>query len=317
MKKLRYFFEAAVVRFAAWLFPRLPRRLALMLARGCGSLACLADSRGRHTAMENLRCAFRGEKSEAELRRIARASYQNFARTFIDLFWSASLSRENWERHVRVRIDDPDAEAVARESGAVWVTPHFGNFELVSLIWGFRDFHFTVVAQDFKNPALTEIFKRLREHSGHTVIPQRSAMLRLMKTLQKRGHAALLTDLNIKPERTAAAIRCFGLRTCVPTLHVMLAQRFGLAIITGVCLPLPDGTYEARIFKAIRPTETDDPAAIAQQCWDYFEKAIRQHPECWLWMYKHWRYLPSAEKDPAYPDYANPNKAFARLSGGS
>lgn len=313
MTKLRYFFETALVASFAWLVPRLPRRVILMLARGVGRIACLADSRGRRTARQNLRAAFEGKLSEAEVRRITLGSYQNFARTFLDLFWSAALTPENWQQHVSIRMDDSEAEAKARATGAVWVTPHFGNFEFVSLIWGFRGIEFTVVAQDFKNPAITAIFKRLRENSGHTFISQGNAMLKLMKALKRQGHAGLLTDLNIKPGKAATVIECFGLKTCVPTLHVELARRLGLSIMTGVCLPLPDGRYEVQIFEAIQPGPEDDVTVLTQRVWDHFEKAIRKHPECWLWMYKHWRYMPGTERDPRYPEYANPYGPFLTM----
>lgn len=297
----------------AWVLPRLPRRVIMMIARGLGALACLADSRGRRTARQNLRAAFKGQLTDPEVRRITRGSYQTFARTFLDLFWSSKLTAENWPRYVRIHHGAEAAEAQARETGALWVTPHFGNFELASLFWGFRDFHFTVVAQDFKNPALTAIFRRLREHSGHTVISQQGAMLRLMKTLKRQGHAGMLTDLNVTPGRAATVIECFGMKTCVTTLHVQLAQRLGLSIIPGVSLPLPDGRYEVHVFPAIRPTPEDSPALIAQQVWDHFEAAIRKNPECWMWMYKHWRYMPGAARDPAYPGYANPSRLFMDL----
>ncbi len=313
VKTIRYFLETSLVRAAVWIIPRLPRRLILLAARAIGALAYLLDARGRATALENLRAAFRDEFTPAERRRIARRSYQNFARTFLDLFWARGLNRANWQNHVTIRSDAETAEQQARETGAVWATPHFGNFEFVSLVWGFRDFQFTVVAQDFKNPGLTAVFRDLRQHSGHVVITQEGAMLRLVKSLKRQGHAALLTDLNIKPGRAATVIDCFGLKTCVTTLHVTLAQRLGLSIITGVCQPLPDGKYDVQIFSAIRPQPEDDPAVVAQQVWDHFEAAIRRHPECWMWMYKHWRYLPGEERDPAYPAYANPSGAFRKL----
>ncbi len=313
MKKLRYFFETALVASAAWILPRLPRPVIMALARGVGRLACLIDARGRRTARQNLRAAFGGSLSEAEVRRITLGSYQNFARTFLDLFWAQALTLENWGRHVSIRLDDPEAEAKARASGAVWVTPHFGNFEFVSLVWGFRGVPFTVVAQDFKNPGLTAIFKRLREHSGHMVISQDNAMLKLMKALKRQGHAGLLTDLNIKPGRAATIIDCFGLKTCVPTLHVELARRLGLSILTGVCQPAADGTYQVRIFEAIKPGPEEDVQALTQRVWDHFEKAIRAYPEGWLWMYKHWRYLPEMNRDPSYPEYANYHQGFAAM----
>ena len=114
MKKLRYFFETALVASAAWILPRLPRPVIMALARGVGRLACLIDARGRRTARQNLRAAFGGSLSEAEVRRITLGSYQNFARTFLDLFWAQALTLENWGRHVSIRLDDPEAEAKAQ-----------------------------------------------------------------------------------------------------------------------------------------------------------------------------------------------------------
>ena len=313
MKKLRYFCETVVVAFAAWLLPKLPRSLILGLARGIGSVAYFLDARGRQTALENLRVAFPTEYTLAERKRIARQSYQVFARTFLDLFWSSALTPKTWEQHVSIQMCDAQAEAQARETGAVWVTPHFGNFEFVSLIWGFRGIPFTVVAQDFKNPGLTAIFKKLREHSGHSVISQENAMLRLMKALKRKGHAGLLTDLNISPGKASTSIRCFGLQTCVPTLHVQLAMRLGLSIMTGVCQPLADGRYQVSIFEAIRPQPDDDVTILTQRVWDHFEKAIRANPESWLWMYKHWRYLPNRGQHLNYPAYAKPSRKFTAL----
>lgn len=314
MKKIRLTIETAAVAFAAWLFPRLPRRIVLVIAQGAGALVYLLDSRGRQTAHENLRVAFAREGiSPEQVRRIALGSYQTFARTFIDLFWAARLTKENFHDFVHIRHEDVSAEELARRRGGIWVTPHFGNFELISYVWGFRGFPFVVVAQDFANPALTAIFTRLRQGSGHTIIPQRGAMLRLMKTLSSQGHAALLTDLNIKPGKMAAALRCFGLLTCSTTLHTSLAQRLNVPVISGTCAPLSDGSYLIRINRAFEPSAFATPADMAQAVWDVFEERIRETPEAWLWMYKHWRYLPSRERDGSYPAYAHYWKEFAKL----
>jgi lauroyl/myristoyl acyltransferase len=316
VKKLRYFLETALLETVAWILPKVPRSLLMALSRGAGTLAFYLDRGGRQTALENLRCALGDRYDDARRRRIAKGSYQTFARTFLDLFWSAKLTKETWQPFFDIHIPQPQIEERVRETGGVWVTPHFGNFELISMVWGYRGFPFTVVAQDFKNEALTRLFRRLREHSGHTIIPQENAMLKLVKTLKRKGHAGLLTDLNIVPGKAAAAIRCFGLWTCVPTLHVELAKRLGLSIITGVCRPLPNGRYEARLFEVIEPRPEDDTREIAQRVWDDFESVILEHPEGWLWMYKHWRYTPhpkGAGRDPDYPFYSNPSPSFREM----
>jgi Kdo2-lipid IVA lauroyltransferase/acyltransferase len=314
VKKIRLALETAVVRLTVWLLPRLPRPLILAVSNAVGGAAYALDWRGRNTALENLRAAFGKDGiTPAQARRIACASYQTFTRTFLDLFWSAKLNKENFRDFIEIRIEDPSVEEDARQHGAIWVTPHFGNFELVSYVWGFRGFPFVIVTQDFKNPALTSIFKKLREGSGHTIISQEGAMLRLMKTLSRHGHAALLTDLNIKPGKMAAALRCFGMLTCATTLHASLSQRTGVPIISGVCLPLPDGGYRVSVHRALHPKDFSSPAAMSQAVWDLFEKHIRETPEAWMWMYKHWRYLPTPDAAPDYPAYANYWKVFRQL----
>jgi KDO2-lipid IV(A) lauroyltransferase len=315
LKKLRYIFEIKLLDLAVWLLPRLPRHLLMVLSRLLGTLAYWVDKRGRTTALENLRCAFGDQYTMAQRRRIARSSYQVFARTFVDLFWSPQLTADNWRQHFDI-ITDAASEERARQNGAVWVTPHYGNFELISQIWGFRGFPFTVVAQDFKNPAITHLFKRLREQSGHTFISQDNAMIKLMKALKRKGHAGLLTDLSIPPGRAATAIQCFGLWTSVPTLHVELAKRLGLSIITGVCRPLPDGRYEAHLFEGIEPGPQENTREMTQRIWNIFEQEIRKHPECWLWMYKQWRYRPVGQHGvphPDYPFYSNYSEALAQM----
>ena len=316
MKKIRTALETASVRLAVWLLPKIPHSVVYTISQVLGFIAYVVDVRGRETAWENLRAAFRQEGiNEGQVRRIALGSYQTFTLTFLDLFWSARLTKENFARYFRIRFDDTSVEELARQKGMIWVTPHFSSFEMVSLLWGFRGFPMVVVAQDFKNPALTEIFSKLREGSGNKIISQDGAMMRLVKTLARKGYAGLLTDLNIKPGKLAVALDCFGLQTCVTAVHTQLAMRLKVPIVGGVCLAHPDGLYDAHIHRALRPEDYKSPKEMAQALWDEFAKDIRKTPEAWLWMYKHWRYLPGKDidRDPRYPAYANALRAFREL----
>ncbi|CAN5844529.1 hypothetical protein BH11VER1_BH11VER1_23220 [soil metagenome] len=314
VKKIRYLLETAVLRAAVRFLPGFSRPVLLFLSKAAGAIAYLADYRGRTTAHENLRVAFAKENiTPRQIRGIALASYQTFARTFLDLFWSLSLTKENYKEHVLIDFEDPSSERNAHETGALWVTPHFGNFEMVSLAIGFRGVRFTVVAQDFKNPALTELFTRLRRGSGHVIIPQEGAMLRLMKDLKRKGHAGLLTDLNIRPNRTATVIECFGLKTCATMLHTSLSMRLGLPVFTGLCFPLEDGRYRLELSPPLNPKDFSTTEEFTQVIWNRFEEDIRKTPEAWLWMYKHWRYLPGNQDDARYPKYSNPNRAFEAM----
>lgn len=314
-KSLRYRLEWFGLALLAWLIPLLPRRGAHWLGQGLGAVAYLADYRGRGTAHENLRAVYGDELSEKERKRVAFQAFQNFARTVIDQFWSPRLTAENYERYCRVEMVDPEAIERAKETGAIWVTPHYSNFEWIALMMGFRGYEFTIIAQDFKNPHLTAIFRRNREGSGHQVIPQQRALIRLLKNLKSGGHAAFLTDLNIRPSKAATVIHCLGFQTCVTALHTELMRRTKLPVIPGIAIPKPDGTYVMRGLKPLEITESMSDQEIAQACWDAFEPFIREHPAPWLWMYKHWRYLPEDKSEAAkYPAYAQRSKKFDKLA---
>ena len=304
------------MKLLARLMRSLPRHAGLAFTRVVGVLAYLADARGRGTALENLRMALPG-LSWAERHRVVRRSYQNFARTFGDLFWCKTIQRDDWQRHFVFDLAEPDALERAQAGGAVWVTPHFGNFEMSSLVWGYLGMRYTIVAQNFKNPALTDLFTEAREVSGHDVIPQQSAMLRLTKALARGSNAGFLTDLNVKPGRAASVIECFGMKTCVTTLHVLLAQRLKLPIQPALCLPLEDGRYQVKLLPRFSPSSETLPKVVAQQCWNLFEQEIRARPDLWMWMYKHWRYLPEEGQREHYPEYANVSKDFAKLLAAS
>lgn len=308
-KKIRYKLEWVGLAFLYFTIPLLPRRLAHGLSRLLGSIAFLADKRGRETALENLNLIFGKEKSPEEIREIARDSYCHFAQTVIDQFWSRRVNAENYETYCEVAPDDPEAVEEALETGAIWVTPHYGNFEWIALMMGFRGYKFTIVAQDFKNPSLTEIYKKNREISGHEIISQRGAIRKLLTNLKSGGHAAFLTDLTIKPSKPATIIKCFGKMTCVTAIHAELMKRTGLSVIPGICIPKPDGTYLIRGFKKLTFGPDDTDQSIAQQCWNVFEPVIRENPAPWLWMYKHFRYIPEGQEE-NYPSYARMNEKF-------
>lgn len=312
-KKIRYKAEWLGLVILSALIPRLPNSWAHGLGVWLGDTAYRVDKRGRTIALENLKLIFGEEKPDSEIETVARDSYRSFAKTVIDQLRSSRLNRENYDEITILKSDHMDAIDAAKDTGAIWVTPHYSNFEWIALIMGFRDYKFTIVAQDFKNEALTDLYRQNREVSGHEVIPQKNALIKLLRTLKNRGHAAFLTDLTIKPSKAATVIECFGKKTCVTAIHAELQKRTGLPVIPGICVPLPDGRYEMRGYKPLQFGPDDNEQTIAQACWDVFEPVIRENPAPWLWMYKHWRYLPSRDEEDQYPSYARYSPRFEEM----
>jgi lauroyl/myristoyl acyltransferase len=315
-KKLRHRLECLGVALLARGIPRLPRRACVWLGNALGVIAYRVDRRGWAVALENLACVFGKTLPLAGRERIARASYRNFLRTMLDLFWSANLTPENWRTWIEPVGFGALKERLDRESrGAIFVCVHQGNWEWASLTFGFLGLPTTIVAENFKNPGLTASFNALRERTGHAIIPQENSLLRMLKIVKRRGATGMLIDLNLRPTQAATIVEAFGpdgLKMCVPVLHAVLAQRANALFVPVETQPRADGTCRVIAHPGVEIPASAALHEIAQHCWDACEPFVRARPEEWLWAYKHFRYAPK-DATRAYPAYANHSAKFEKL----
>jgi len=276
------------------------------LARFVGAIAFLLDRRGRQVAEANLEAAF-GTMDRAKRRRIARQSYQSFARTVLELFWAPNFTPEILQKYVRTE----GVEHYEAGEPTIYVCLHASNFELLSLAQAPVIGSGIVVTQNFRNPLLGRIFDRLRASTGHTIIPQERAMMRMLRHLKAGGYFNAVVDFNLDPREASVIIDQFeGLKACVTQIHAALALHTKARIVPAECHAEPDGTYRLVHHTPIFVGPNDTPAQIAQRCWDVLEPYVRENPQYWLWSYKHWRYRANDETGSRYPFYANSAKRF-------
>ena len=311
-KRLRYRLEWLGLLLATKLIPLCSRRVCYHLARAAGALLSFLDRPRFQVALSNLEAAFGDQLSPNDRRKIARESFQYFARTMVDLLWSPRLTEENFSRYIELQNFEETARDTGPERSILIACYHYSNFEWLSLACGFLDLKGTIISQEFKNSLLDPIFKKLREQSGHELVPRERGIVRLYKVLRRKGRTALLVDLTVPPAQGAVVIDCFGLKTSVTSAHAWLQEQTGVPIIPAHCEPLPDGRYRLIFHPKIARTADMTHQQIAQACWNSVEPYVRKNPAPWLWMYKHWRYLP-ARPDRPYPFYANFYRPFEDL----
>jgi len=293
----------------AFLVRQLPfgwlRRLAWIL----GTIVYSLDRRGREVGVANLEAAFPGKLSEKRKAWVVRASYQGFARTMLELIWAPNLTREVFQKYGKVEGLVPPEEVEGQPT--IYLCLHASNFEWLSLALSYAMGPGIVVTQNFKNPLLGQMFDRFRSSTGHTIIPQERAMMRMLRHLKAGGYFNLVVDLNLDPREASVIVDQFdGLKTCVTQMHAALALHTKARIVPAECHPQPDGTYRLVYHKPIVFSSDTKPEEIAQRCWDVLEPYVTNNPEYWLWSYKHWRFKPNDAADTRYPFYANTATRF-------
>ncbi|MFL6537723.1 MAG: lysophospholipid acyltransferase family protein [Chthoniobacterales bacterium] len=312
-KRVRYRIEWLALAVALKLVPLLSRNACYQLGGVLGSLAATLDGHGHRVALANLEAAFGDKFSAAERERIARESYQHFARTMLDLFWSPRLTSENFREYIEfANLEEIRAEAVPGRPVIV-AGFHYSNWEWLSLGFGWLGLSAAIATEEFKNPLFGEFFAKLREQSGQVTVPRRGAIVKLYKTLRRNGRVALLVDTTLPPHHPTVVIECFGLKTIVTVAHAWLEERTHACLIPLYCELLPGGRYRVVAKRPIEFAHDASHQEIAQACWDAFEPVVRQNPAPWLWMYKHWRYKP-AHAARRYPFYSQQSPAFEQIA---
>jgi KDO2-lipid IV(A) lauroyltransferase len=298
-----------VLELLAAVIPLLPRKTMVRLANGAGWLAFHLLARERRIALTNLDIAFGQSMSAGEKRRVARLSFQTFARSFFGLFWGRRFNHATLNRLVEV-----DAESLrlvedcrARGKGVILVTLHYGEWELLGLATALLGFPVTIVTEQTRNPHVARVFERLRGRAGNRIILQRFAVTKLFKALKRGECIAMLIDLNAVPSRGGIWLEFFGKPVFSYSAAAALALHTGAAIVCTVAYPLPGGRIRIVYGPEIPcvPTGDDDAdlRVVSQKCLGICEEIIRQRPEYWLWIYRRWKFRPTAEQG-GFPYYS-------------
>ncbi len=308
-KNLRLSLEALLCRAGFDICPRLPYSWLRALARFSGVVAFWAARRERRVALANLRLALGDSLSERARRRVARRSFESFARTALESLASRRLAADGMERHFEFEPGSLELlrDLVARRRGLIALTFHYGNWEWLSLAWGMAGHPITAVSQPIKNPRVEELFRTHREQIGHRLLHRRHAARHLYKALRRGEIIGLLVDLNSSDEEGGAFFDFFGLPVLTTRAVGFLAMRTGAPIVCSVAHPTEAGRYRISIGPEIScnpsapiEAETD---AVTRRWLAYCESVIRARPEAWMWMYKRWKVRSSPEIG-RYPFYS-------------
>lgn len=307
---IRSVFELIATRAACSTIPRLPRASVLALGRAFGRTAAATPSHARRVALANLRLVYGSELSDEARRRRVRRSFESFALALFDAVWFGGGPPDRLRRYIR--HDAGFLERVRDGRPHVLLTAHLGEWETLGQAVAAEGVRLMSVAAPLANPAVDRLFAELRRASGQTIIPQRGAMLRLLRHLKGGGQVAMLLDQNVKPEEGGVFVPFFGLPVPVSRAAAALALRMRCPILSAFMLPEPDGTCRVMAGEAIEPEAfpagADDDAVlrltadIAALC----ERAVRRWPDAWLWSYKRWKHVPAGAPAERYPFYAKP-----------
>jgi KDO2-lipid IV(A) lauroyltransferase len=184
--------------------------------------------------------------------------------------------------------------ALAEGKGAVLISGHIGNWELMGQAIAAAGYPITTIAKPSYDPRVTEWLKEWRTAHGLQVVwrDEGNAGKSILRVLRQNGLMAFLIDQNT---RTAGEfVPFFGRPAFTPTIPAAIALRTGAPII--FCWHHRRVKRHILSFERIRYAPTGDPKrdipALTALFNDRLESAIRAVPEQWVWLHSRWGHVP-------------------------
>ena len=273
------------------------------LVRASGTILGLAfytiDRSHRRIAHRNLATAF-PSRTDSERRSIARAAFVHFGRLLFELLKFSTLSPDAMLARVEFEGEDRARLAYAQGKGVLFITGHFGFWELHAMVHALRIQPINLLARSLDNPQLNDLLERIRQRTGNTVVYRRGTIRRVMRTLQSGQGVAVLIDQHIMT-RDAIYVDFFDRPAATTSAVAALALRTGAPVVPVFALPRGRGRYRVIYEHAVEPPRSDSADAVrefTQRCTDVLEMYVRRHPDLWLWMHRRWRDTPQVDTGP-------------------
>ena len=265
-----------------------------VLVRASGTLLGLGfytvDRAHRRIAQRNLAAAFPG-RSDEDRRAIARAAFAHFGRLLFQLLAFSTLSPEQMLARVEFEGEDRARLAYAQGKGVLFVTGHFGFWELHAMVHALQIAPIGLLARALDNPYLNGLLEGIRQRTGNTVIYRRGTIRRVMRALGSGQGVAVLIDQHIM-SRDAIYVDFFDRPAATTSVVAALALRTGAPVVPVFALPLPNGRIRVIYEHPVEPPRGESEDAVrefTQRCTDVLEMYVRRHPDLWLWMHRRWR----------------------------
>jgi len=273
------------------------------LARFCEAvmlLVCAIDRKHRRIARINLRIAF-PEMGDAEAERIIRACYRNMGTSAAEFVHLPKMDAVYIRDHFRIEGAEHVRESlVERNQPAMAMTGHFGNWELLSHVYGSVIAPAAFIVRPLKSDILDRLVTERRECVGNTVIPKEDSVKDLMRVLRKRILLGILIDQNV--DRPKGILVDFFSRKAYTTFGIArLALAMNAAIHPAFIFRDPGRKFHHVL--RFGPPIAIDPAApreeevarVTRRCNEELEKVIREAPDQWMWFHRRWKTRPVGE----------------------
>ncbi len=275
------------------LFLLMPYRLAIKFGRFCGKFIYIILGKYRRLTKEHLRIAFGSEKSEKEISKIARSVFINIGMSITEIL-SLPKIRNKLDSMVDINGIERLDKVLAAGHGAIVISAHFGNWELIPIIFARKGYSSNIIARPIYYEKYNEWISFMRNSMGVNIIYRTDSPKKILKLLHNNEMIGITPDQDIDSVE-GIFVGFFGRKAYTPSAPVKLAMAANSPIVPMFIVRkgLKHTIYVEEPILIEREGDKDAIIRKYTQKWsDIIEARIRAHPAHWAWMHRRWKTRP-------------------------
>jgi len=286
IKTIRYFLEA-ILGFIFLLFTKI---LGLRLSRNIMSfILSLVGPRLKITkrAKDNLKIAF-PDMPNSEKKIIISNMWKNIGMVLTEFF---HLTRIAKEKKLRIEVVGGDIAKKYEGVGAIFVSGHFANWEIIPLI--LRDYRREVAGiyrhsnNFFVNKWVVK--QRINNTTPNQIKKGSSGARQMLSLLKRNGTIAMLVDQKLS---SGVAADFFGTKSMTSDGAATLSLRYGYPVIPMNVERKEGSNFRITFYEEIKINKTDNNQenikVFTTEINKFLENCIKNKPEDWFWVHNRW-----------------------------
>lgn len=285
-----------LLKFAIWLINVMSWRMAYSFGRVMARFAWLIRLYHK-TLFKNLNLAFGKEKSQEELKRIAKGVYHNLTRYGVEVLRCYRLSQETIDRMFTIEGRENLDRALAKGKGVMTISGHLGNFMLMGTKLAQEGYPLSVLYREVRDKKVTRLIKDMqRRLNFHFIpaLPAHRAVKESLRWLRENKILYLQQDRNFFEDKGAIWVDFFGQPAATAPGTVTLAKRSGATLLPMFIIRKKGNegytiVIEPPVELELTGDKEKDILINTQKFTDIIEDYVRKYPSQYFWIYKRWR----------------------------
>lgn len=279
------------------LFSLLPFWLLYRVADFLGWMAFRVIGYRKGVVINNIQHSF-PEKSDQEVRKIARRFYRNLGDIIVESLKILGLSEKQLQRRVSYKNYDVLEERLKKGKSVIVMTPHSGNWEWLLLACSYllvkSGFGVDAVYKPLSSKFFDRLMIKIRSRFGADPTPMNQVLRNIIKRKNEARVIAMVADQRPLPHESNYWTSFLYRETPFFVGSERIAHKVKFPVVYTSIRRVKRGYYEVSFQELADPPYSPAVSSEKQLIIEKFarlvEEDIRAYPDQWLWSHKRWKH---------------------------